>query len=174
MKVKKIDKDKALVEIKLEDVRCPYCGNVIEPKSEPKVCENCKKIRYQLVDTQEKERNCYTYPVIFGKKPELECISTGKYVLFCIEKPLPSLLTLTIDEEVAHLATSKNFKRFLEHLDDILQKGEFYQKRGRKTKKATIYSKNIDFNKQLKLLKLKDERILSNVFSQFLKNYVRR
>ena len=169
MRILKTTEDTALIEMELYPVRCPYCDALLEPEEKAKVCNRCRVIRYKIVDKPIKETNIRkTYPLIDKKETELECLKTSQYVLFEITRKVPRAVTLTVDKNVSKKATAENFKKFLleadKHLEFIKKKGE-----SRKKKKVFIYCNSLSFEQTVRMLWLKDRRLLSIAFNNYLK-----
>lgn len=165
MEIKGIENDKAIIAINLYDVKCPYCGALLKPSRDKKLCE-CRVISYRLTDKPVEEKNRKTYPLINGKGAELHCIPSKSYIEFEIMKKVPDSVTIMIDERV--FPSSEKLRKILSlDWNKILQilKEDIKVK---KAKKTLLYTANLNFEQRINLLKLKNARALENVYNKFI------
>ncbi len=151
------------VRIFLEEPKCPYCKSPIKLEYKEKLCKTCNIIEYKKTTRKNEEcRKECCLPIEEDKIVELSCFPSKEYVCFKIREKLPSTVFLYIDQK----ATSEDLRIFLNLPEREIMSYLIESKGGKK--KVAFYIGNLNFWQNLKLLKLKKEKLLSKLFNNYL------
>jgi len=166
MQVKEIQENKAVIELDLYEIRCPYCDALLKPTDRKKTCK-CKIVKYKLVKEPKDEPNVKTYPVLNKKKVEIDCLTTDSFIEF--EIPFKQkTVTILYDKKIKPKPTSDKLREMLSlPFEEIIEVMSLPIEL-KKEKKTLLYVGNLTFEQRINFLKLKKMRILETAFNKYL------
>ena len=171
MKILRESGNKVIVEVNLEDFRCPVCGSVIEPKREWEICKRCGMIKYR--EERRKisidDRYEVLYPEYKGKK--VECDVGQGYMHIVLLDTRKSGINVYIPltyRERKRGELAKIFEEFLYLSEEYIE--TLSGKKVEEKKRTSINYVALPFELKIKVLSLMSKGIeIANAFYNYVK-----